>query len=266
MPMTDADIAALADRIAAARRAKSKIDFLPEALGAGTEADAYRVQFAVHDRLAATGSDRVAGWKIGVTLPVQYQPIGLSGPAFGAIFQSGIKASGVTFPAGTFVKYGIECEIVVRIAKEVPARATPYDAESIKPYVAALYCGMEVVDNRFADLAKADGRSRVADDFLQGACVVGPEIKDWTSLDLAKFHGRSSHDGKELAAGPGANVMGGPLISLAWLANQLPGHGKKLRGGDIVLTGSTHPPQILAGPGVAVSEFTGVGETRVTFQ
>ncbi len=264
--MTDADIAALADKIAAARQKKTVIDFLPGALANGTEADAYKVQFAVHDRLTASGADRIAGWKVAATLPAQYQPIGLSGPAFAGIYQSGIKASGVSFPKGSLLKYGIECEVVARIARTVPANATAYDRESIKPFIGALYCGMEVVDNRFADVSKADGKSRIADEFLQGACIVGPEIANWPSLDLAALHGRSLHDGKELAAGPGANVMGHPLTSLAWLANQLLAHGKTLRAGDLVLTGSTHAPQFLAGPGLAVSEFVGTGETRVTFE
>ncbi|HJQ60415.1 MAG TPA: fumarylacetoacetate hydrolase family protein [Vineibacter sp.] len=264
--MTDSDIAQLADKIAAARRAKTVIDFLPGALANGTEDDAYKVQFAVHNRLVGAGADRIAGWKVASTLPAQYLPIGLSGPAFAGIYQSGIKASGVAFPKGTFVKFGIECEVVAHIGREVPARATPYDADAIKPFIGALHCGMEVVDNRFADLAKADGKCRIADEFLQGACIVGPAIADWSSIDLATIHGRSSHEGKELAAGTGANVMGGPLISLAWLANQLLKHGKTLRAGDVVLTGSTHPPQILGGPGESVSEFVGIGATRVTFE
>ena len=264
--MTDADIAALADKIADARRKKTVIDFLPGPLAGGTEHDAYKVQFAVHARLTGTGTDRIAGWKVAATLPAQYQPIGLSGPAFAGIYQSGVKASGAVFPRGSLLKYGIECEVVARIAREVTAHGTSYDAESIKPFVGALHCGMEVVENRFADISKADGKSRIADEFLQGACIVGPEIANWQTLDLAAIRGRSLHDGKELAAGPGANVMGHPLTSLAWLANQLIAHGKTLRARDLVLTGSTHPPQFLAGPGVAVSEFVAIGQTQVTFE
>lgn len=263
---TDADIAALAEKIAAARQSKTTIDFLPGALADGTEAHAYKLQFAVHARLTASGGDRIAGWKVAATLPAQYQPIGLSGPAFAGVYQSGVKPSGAVFPKGALRKYGVECEVVARIGRDVAAGGAPYDRESIKPFIDALFCGMEVVENRFADIAKADGKCRIADEFLQAACIVGPPIADWQSLDLAAIQGRSLHDGKELASGPGANVMGHPLASLAWLANQLIAHGKTLRAGDVVLTGSTHPPQFLAGPGVAVAEFVGIGETRVTFE
>src|SRR5262249_22481700 len=134
-----------------------------------------------------------------------------------------------------------------------------------RDHVKALHCGMEVVENRHADVAKIDGKGRIADEFLQGACVIGPEISSWRSADLAKVNGTSSFGGKELAGGPGANVIGGPLISLAWLANRLLSFGKQLRAGDTMLTGSTHPPVFLPGPGAAVATWQGLGETRATF-
>src|SRR4029079_13973747 len=101
--------------------------------------------------------------------------------------------------------------------------------------------------------------------FLQAACIVGTEIPNWKGVDLANIQGRSSFEGKEIGAGPGSNVMGGALISLAWLANKLNEHGKKLRAGDIVLTGSVHPPQFLPGPGKAHTEFAGIGGCTVSF-
>ena len=58
--------------------------------------------------------------------------------------------------------------------------------------------------------------------------------------------------------------MGGALISLAWLANKLSEHGKHLKAGDVILTGSVHPPVFLPGPGVAKTEFVGIGGTEIT--
>ena len=45
-------------------------------------------------------------------------------------------------------------------------------------------------------------------------------------------------------------VMGGALIALAWLANKVLEHGQQLKAGEVVLTGSVHPPVFLPGPGV----------------
>jgi len=60
--------------------------------------------------------------------------------------------------------------------------------------------------------------------------------------------------------------MGGALISLAWLANKLNAHGRHLKAGDLVLTGSVHPPAFLPGTGVARTEFEGLGGTEITIK
>ena len=55
-------------------------------------------------------------------------------------------------------------------------------------------------------------------------------------------------------------------ISLAWLANALNKHGKMLKVGDMILTGSVHPPAFLPAPGVARTEFEGLGGTEITIR
>jgi 2-keto-4-pentenoate hydratase len=60
--------------------------------------------------------------------------------------------------------------------------------------------------------------------------------------------------------------MGGALISLAWLANTLNRHGTQLKAGDLILTGSVHPPAFLPGTGVARTEFEGLGGTEITIR
>ena len=155
---------------------------------------------------------------------------------------------------------------MARISKEAPAGAGQYTAESIRGHVASLYCGMELVDNRYVDVAKVGGPGRIADNVLQAALVTGTEVKDWKKLDFPALKGRSLLDGKELANGPGSAVMGSALISLAWLANTLVKHGKMLKAGDVILTGSVHPPAFLPGPGVARTEFQGLGGTEITIR
>ena len=59
--------------------------------------------------------------------------------------------------------------------------------------------------------------------------------------------------------------MGGPLIALAWLANRLNQFGKQLNAGDVILTGSTHPPYMLPGAGSVTAIWQGLGETKATF-
>ncbi|HSI01226.1 MAG TPA: fumarylacetoacetate hydrolase family protein [Reyranella sp.] len=258
-------IDALAQTIADARRSKKPMD-VAGAIGSLSEADAYKVQFAVHDKICAGGADKVAGWKVALTLPHQYEPLKLSGPVFACIYQSGICQSGAAFEPGYPLKPGIEPELVARLSKDAPKGAAPYTADSIRAHVANVYCGMELVDDRYADVTKMTGPGRIADNVLQAACVTGTEVKDWQKLDYPNLKGRSLLDGKELASGPGSAVMGSALISLAWLANKLAEHDRMLKAGDLVLTGSVHPPAFLPGKGVARTEFEGLGGTDITIR
>jgi len=263
--MNASEIDSLAGKIADERLSGKPMDIAAATVQL-SEADAYRVQFAVHDRIAKATGDTVAGWKVALTLPHMYEPLKLSGPVFAAVYRSGIRRSGAVFEPGFPLKPGIEPEMVARMAKDAPKGAAPYTADTIKDYIANVYCGMELVDNRYVDLRNVSGPGRIADNVLQAALIVGSEIGDWKTLDFAGVHGRSLLDGKELAAGQGNAVMGGALISLAWLANRLNAHGRQLKAGDMILTGSVHPPAFLPGKGVARTEFQGIGGTEITIR
>ena len=159
---------ALANQIAAGRKSRKPMDIAAATAGL-SEADAYKVQFAVHDKLCAGGADKIAGWKVALTLPHQYEPLKLSGPVFAAIYQSGLRQSGAVFEKGWPLKSGIEPELVARISKDAPAGSRPYAADTIGGHVANLYCGMELVDNRYVDVTKMSGPARIADNVLQAA-------------------------------------------------------------------------------------------------
>lgn len=254
----------LADRLAQARLAPKPIDYLGGTHPPQNETDAYRVQFALHEALYAKGEAH-GGWKVAVPLPAQYQAIGLTGPAMGGLLKSRLLKSGARFPAGSILKPGIECEVAVRMAIDAPASAGPYTQANILPLVGAVMSAIEVVDNRYADLAGMMGPARIADDFLQHACVLGKEITDYRSIDFTMITGRSIHNGKEIASGPGTAVMGNPLAALAWLANKLISLGTNLKSGDIVMTGSVHAPQFLPSAGEVEVGFDEMGMVKASF-
>lgn len=262
--MDDRAVKALADRLAQTRLAPKSIDYLGGSHPPQNETDAYRVQFALHEALYAKGEAH-GGWKVAVPLSAQYQAIGLTGPAMGGLLKSRLLKSGARFPAGSILKPGIECEVAVRMAIDAPASAGPYTQANILPLVGAVMSAIEVVDNRYADLAGMMGPARIADDFLQHACVLGKEITDYRSIDFTMITGRSIHNGKEIASGPGTAVMGNPLAALAWLANKLLSLGTNLKSGDIVMTGSVHAPQFLNGAGEVEVGFDEMGMVKASF-
>ena len=70
-------------------------------------------------------------------------------------------------------------------------------------------------------------------------------------------------NGQEVARGMGSAVLGNPLQSVAWLAGKLGAYGRKLRAGDIVMTGSFVRQFPLAPGDRARAVFSGLGEVEV---
>ena len=68
--------------------------------------------------------------------------------------------------------------------------------------------------------------------------VLGRPLTAVAGLDLALEGVVFEQDGQIVATQTAAEVLGNPLVSLAWAANALGKMGRGLRAGDIVLTGS----------------------------
>jgi 2-keto-4-pentenoate hydratase len=68
-----------------------------------------------------------------------------------------------------------------------------------------------------------------------------------------------------VTTGSGEAVLGGPLNVMAWLADELPRFGRRLRRGDVVTTGvATDVFEAVAGD-TCVADFGPFGTVSVTF-
>lgn len=245
--------------IAAARRARTPLAALPAGLAPLAEADGYRVQLAVHDILTAKGGPRI-GWKIGCTSAVMQDYLGIPHPCAGGVFADGVHPSGVTLRHGDYVRVGVECEIAVRLGRDVTGEADA--VEAVEAYLPAI----EIVDDRYADWRTLGAPTLIADDFFAAGCVLGTAVPRAQAPDLLAVIGRAILNGTEVASGSGADVLGHPHHALAWLAGHLAGQGLHLRAGDIVLTGSLVKTLWLAAGDAVVMQLEGLGEVAVTFK
>jgi len=223
-------------------------------------ASAYAMQQEVNRLLERAGMGPRVGHKIGCTTPVMQAFLGIDSPCAGEVFERTVLASGARIPFRGFRRVGVECEIAVRLGKDLPARANPYDRDSVADAVDGAMAAIEIVDDRYADYKSLGVPLLVADDFFNAGCVLGPVRRDWRRIDLAAARGRLSVNGREIASGRGELVMGHPLAALAWLANARVAYGlPPLARGEFVLLGSLVPPQWLH-PGDRVeSEIEGLG-------
>jgi len=258
------DIRAAAEIIANARLTRGKLGPLPAEAAPATEAEGYRIQHAVHDLLAPAFGARV-GYKIGCTSAVMQQYLDIPHPCGGGVFAKGVHESGAALQTADYVRVGVECEIAVRLSRDLAPGEAPFTAEWVAEAIEAYLPAIEIVDDRYAQWETLGAPTLVADDFFAAGCVLGEAVPRSAAPDLLKVIGRATVNGKEAGQGTGADVLGHPHIALAWLANHLAASGKGLRAGEIVLTGSLVKTLWLDAGDRVVMELQGLGNVAATF-
>ena len=148
------------------------------ALRPGTIADGYRLQAAIHDRLAAAGDARV-GWKVGSTSAAGQRGFGLTEPVYAGLLASGRSASLTEALSRPLTRPSVECEILVVLRRDIDGADPALSAAAIPDAIGACHIGCEIIDGRYDDPASVGVPSLIADDFFQVGFVVGPENPAW---------------------------------------------------------------------------------------
>jgi 2-oxo-3-hexenedioate decarboxylase/2-keto-4-pentenoate hydratase len=255
---------AAAETIASARRDRTPLQPLAGDVAPQTEAEGYRIQDALHGLLAADFGTLV-GYKIGCTSPVMQRYLDIPHPCGGGVFAKGVHQSGASLSAKDFVRVGVECEIAVRLGRDLAPSQAPFTADAVALAIEAYLPAIEIVDDRYVDWPTIGAPTLVADDFFAAGCVLGKPVARSAAPDLLAVVGRALINGVEVGQGTGADVLGHPHNALAWLANHRAASGKGLRAGEIVLTGSLVKTVWLKAGDEVVMELAGLGRVEATF-
>lgn len=230
------------------------------------EAGAYAVQDELHGLLTAAGLGPIAGHKIGCTTKVMQEFLRISTPCAGGVFESQVHGTPAVVRYADYLRPGVECEMAVRLAADLPLQQAPFDHGAVAAAVGEVMAGMEIVDDRYVDYKSLDTPTLIADDFFDGGCVLGRPIANWRSLDLASLSGVTWINGMEAGRGRGADVMGHPFEALAWLANSLARRGRYLRAGEFVFTGSVVETKWVKRGDRVVMEIERLGKVEAVFE
>jgi 2-oxo-3-hexenedioate decarboxylase/2-keto-4-pentenoate hydratase len=258
------NILAAAQIIASARRKRIALKSLAADIVPQDEVEGYQIQRAVHDLLLPHFGAMV-GYKIGCTSEVMQQYLNIPHPCGGGVFAKGVHESGASLRAKDFVRVGVECEIAVRIARDLPPSEAPFTAEWVAEAIEAYHPAIEIVDDRYVKWETMGAPTLVADDFFAAGCVLGKPVARSAAPDLLDLVGRAVINGDEVSRGTGADVLGHPHNALAWLANHLAAGGKGLHAGQIVLTGSLVKTLWLGAGDKVTMDLSELGTVAVTF-
>ncbi len=243
------------------RRARRPMRTLPEPLAPRDEQEGAAAQRALAQLL---GADPPVGFKIGATGKRMQAYLGLSGPAAGFVAAAAQHASGATLRFADFLNPGVECEIAVRLSRDLPPG--PCSREAAEAAVGELMAGIEIVENRYQNLVELGTPTMIADQVFQAAAVIGaPVAGDWRGLDLAALTGRISIDGAVREQGVAADLLGHPMNCVAWLAGSTVAAAfGGLSAGQTILLGSVTPPIWLDAPARVTVEFPPLPAVTVT--
>lgn len=172
---------------------------------------AYVLQRELEQAMIGRG-ERVVDFKVGFTTAALQERHGLTEPVLGFLLGSGVFGGGDAVPITRFVALGVEVEVAFLIKSDLAGPGVTPAAALLA--VEGVMPSFELIDFRLS------GAPRGVDVIADGV------------------YANAEQDGLIVATQTAAEVMGNPLVSLAWAANCLGRQGRGLRRGDVVLTGS----------------------------
>lgn len=243
-------------------RAGTKLASLAPSQRPRDRAEAYAIQAEI-ERSSAT---RLFGWKIAATSEAGQRHINVDGPMAGRILTETVLADGGDAAMAGNAMGVAEPEFAFRMKRDLPPRISPYSVADVLDAVDTLHPAIEIPDSRFADFVSAGAAQIIADNACAHLFVLGqPATSNWRMLDLVEQRPIITLRGQRYV-GHGKNVLGDPLIALAWLANELRELGLTLRAGEVVTTGTCHPPLPIQSGDRMEADFSSLGKVSVAFR
>jgi len=259
--MSPEEVERAAGLIHAARVAK-RATLLPDECRPRSLDEAYAIQ----DRVTALLDLPLAGWKVGATAPAVAKAEGASSPVAGRLFTPHVHRAPATLAAGRFTSFrNCEVEFVLHVMKDLPPRPGGYERAPLEAAIGALSPAIEIGDSRLSDRASAGIVAVCADNSGGTELVLGETTEHWLDWPLARHEVALRLNGATVATGSGADVMGDPVASLAWLVSHCSARGETIPAGSIVATGSCTGINIAAAGDVAEADFGALGIVSVTF-
>jgi 2-keto-4-pentenoate hydratase len=264
--LAEAELAAIADRLAAAERDRAPIAPLTDAYPDLAPAEAYAIQL----RNVARRPGPVVGHKVGLTSAAMQQMMGVTEPDYGHLLADMRLAEDGPVPAGRYCYPRVEIEVAFILGEDLPGEGCR--EADVLAATEAVAPAIELIDSRIADWrirlpdTIADNASSAG--FVLGQARVDPADLDLTGIVATLQRGGPAGGaaaGRVVARGRSDAVLGNPVTAVAWLARTVGGFGVRLRAGHIILPGAVDRA-VDARPGDEFrAEFAGLGAVRLSF-
>jgi 2-keto-4-pentenoate hydratase len=266
MTMLDYDLKAASDTLWDCWQAGGVVDGLHAPMCPESRADGYAIQA----QLMAHTAKPLFGWKIAATSTAGQKHINVDGPLAGRILAERVVPKGSEVHLGSNRMRVAEAEFAFRLGQDLPPRSTDYTQDEVVAAIASLHPAIEVPDSRYADFTKVGAAQLIADNACAHQFTLGAAATaDWRGIDLATHKAVGTISGRRGRTvkheGTGANVLGGPLLAMTWIANELSRIGVGLKAGEVVTTGTCVAPLPLHEGDIVIADFGAFGRISLSF-
>ena len=211
------------------------------------------------ERIAA--GEKPLGWKVGFGGPASKERMKLADPLVGYLMQRGLVLSGSTVSFAGWKQPVAECEIAVRMDRDLGGGAT---SDSAAAAVKEIFPAIELAD--FDPVPTPDNiDTLLANNVYQRHVVLAGITRPGAGLE--GLTSRLIRRDAEAATTKEPDALTGKLPDLiALIANTLAANGEKISAGDVIITGSITPPIMLekGEPGIGHA-LDPIGQVSVNF-
>src|SRR5215831_3824089 len=207
-----------------------------------------RAQLELRSKRLAAG-DAPLGWKVGFAAPAMLKRLDITGPLVGFLTRNARVASGGGVSLAGWAKPVAEPEIAVHVGRNVPAGA---DHDTAKAAIAGISPAIEIVD---VTEPPEDPERILSGNIYQRHVVLAGAAPARAGSAADGLVCRVLRRGREFARTSDPQANTGKWVDIVChVANVLAAFGERLRGGEIIITGSVVPP-IAIEPGEDAIEF-----------
>jgi 2-keto-4-pentenoate hydratase len=210
------------------------------------------------------GSDRIVGYKIGLTGTAAQRAMDCEQPIFGRIYADDVFPCGATLSRFAFQDPKIEPECALVIGRRLGG--ADVTTEQARSAVDGVVPAFEIADSRYGVAAGTVGDLIADNGAGAGAVLTLADAVPASQIDLGAVRLTVEVDGRTVCVD--SPMAGGesddrPYELLAWLARQLAAQQLALEPGQFVLTGSWIAPIDVTGPVRVHASYSGFGTVVV---
>lgn len=237
---------------------KEPIEFVSKTFDI-SEPEAYQTQDDLILQIQDDKNVPVKGYKVSMTSAATQAIANTDEPAYGTILSHQVIENGHGVSLSTLFAPLLEPEIIFELTADLPEDAdTQTILESVK-----IAPGIEIPDARYKDwFPNFTLGDLISDNTATGLIVVGERVAPLDYEAFADINLKLFKDDKAIEKGHSSEVLGNPVEAVKWLNKKLHSHGKSLKKGQLISSGTFISPLNLE-QGTYTAEYDKVGSVTV---